>query len=412
VTRGAFGWLALLVGCNVSPLSTSGGASLPARGDCPRGLAVLSSDFVSSEVALLSPDGDVASSAFLSSASSAASGLAAAFSGDIVVASAPSRPGELAIVDRFGTNVLTFVDTRTAAVRAQLPVGTGFEANAQAYLELDEQHALVPRLGQNARPGREPFDAGSDVLLVDPSVPQVVGSVPMPRKEGYFPGPVGATRVGAEVVVTLQHGRPDYGAMAEGELVVLGVDDARVRYRLPLEGLKNCGQSQLSPNRARLAVACEGPIDRRGAAVEPETSGLVLLDATASPLVERRRFSAVELFGGPIQHSVEFVSDTLVLLKTQTAQGAEQDNRLFSLDLERGETSLLASAARDANGRGVGIAFGAMTCELGCGDPCFVADKSRGELLRFRLRDGSLEPDGEVVIHGAGLPPLSVTPFW
>ena len=170
--------LLLLAGCNVTPISTSGGADLPSRGDCPRGLAVVSSDYVSSEIALLFPSTEVASPAFLSSSSTEASGLAAAFSGDIVVEPAPSRPGELAIVDRFGTNVITFVDTRTANVRAQLPVGTGFEANAQMYLELDEHHAFVPRVGENAAPGREPFDAGSDVLLVDPSVPCVVGSLP------------------------------------------------------------------------------------------------------------------------------------------------------------------------------------------------------------------------------------------
>jgi hypothetical protein len=412
MTRSSLVLVAMLVGCNVTPLPTSGGVSLPARGDCPSGLAVVSSDYLSSEVALLFPGGEVASSAFVSSASTQASGLAAAFSGDIVVDPAPSRPGELTVVDRFGTNVLTFVDSRTAEVRAQLPVGTGFEANAQMYLELDERTAIVPRLGENAQPGREPFDAGSDLLLIDPSLPAVVGSLPMPRKDGYFPGPVGATQVGADVVVTLQHARPDYSGMAEGELVVVAAGDASVRSRLALDGLKNCGTSRLSPSRALLAVACEGYIDRRGAAVEPETSGLLLLDATASPLAERRRFSAVELFGGPIQATVEFVTERLVLLKTQTAQGAEQDNRLFSLDLESGQTSLLASAARDANGRGFGIAFGGMSCQAGCGDPCLVADLSRGQLLRFRLRDGELAPDGAVVIHGAGLPPLGVTPFW
>ena len=409
--RWLWAWAALLGGCNVTPQSVSGGANLPERGDCPRGLAVVSSDYVSSEVALLHPSGKVASSAFLSSASTAASGLAAAFSGDIVVDAAPSRPGELAIVDRFGTNVITFVDSRTAVVRAQLPVGTGFEANAQSYFEVDERSAFVPRLGQNAAAGREPFDAGSDLLVIDPSVPAVVGSVPLPRRDGYLPAPAGVARVGTDLLVTLQHARPDFSGMDEGELVGVSTLDHSLRYRVALRGLKNCGSAELSPNRKLLAVACEGYIDRKGAAVEPETSGLVLLDPEQEPPAELRRFSAVELFAGPIQASVELVTDELVLLKTQTAQGSSQDNRLFSLNLDSGETKLLASAARDASGSGFGIAFGGMSCASGCGDPCFVADMSRGQLLRFSLRAGALEPDEPVLIGGAGLPPTGLTAF-
>jgi hypothetical protein len=412
MTRAFVAVALLLAGCNVQPLPTSGGATLPSRGDCPTGLAVVSSDYLSSEIALLSPSGKVASPAFVSSSSTRASGLAAAFSGDIVAEPAPSRPGELAIVDRFGTNVISFVDTRTAEVRAQLPVGTGFEANAQAYLELDEHTAFVPRVGENAKPGREAFDAGSDLLRLDPSVPAIVGSLPMPRKDGYFPTPVGATLVGSDVVVTLQHAKPGYSGMAESELVVVDVAEASVAYRRPLPGLKNCGTSKLSPNRTLLAIACEGYIDRKGAPVEPETSGLVLLDPAQAPFEELRRFSALELFDGPIQTSVEFVSERVVLLKTQTALGAARDNRLFSLDIESGKTTLLESAARDESGLGFGIAFGGMSCAAGCGDACFVSDASRGKLLRYRLRGDALEADDDVVIGGAGLPPLGITPFW
>ena len=174
----------LLVGCNVTPAQVTGGVDLPARGDCPRGLAVVSSDFQSSEIALLTPTGDVKSPAFMSSASTTASGLAAPFSGDLGVATARSRPGELVIVDRFGTNVLSFVDTQSGAVRAQLPVGTGFEANPQDYLEVSEHEAFVPRLGQNRSPGRERVDAGSDLLISDPRVRVITGSVPMPQRRG------------------------------------------------------------------------------------------------------------------------------------------------------------------------------------------------------------------------------------
>jgi hypothetical protein len=402
----------LLLGCNVTPAQVTGGVDLPARGDCPRGTAVVSSDFQSSEIALLAPNGEVASAAFMSSASTAATGLAAPFSGDLGVATARSRPGELVIIDRLFTNVLTFVDTRTAEVRAQLPVGTGFESNPQDYLELSDHVALVPRLGENRSSGHEPFDAGSDLLVVDPSVPRITGSLPMPRRAGFRPNPVAVTELRDDVLVILRHAKADYSALDESELVAVTIVEPRVRYRLPLTGFKNCGGAELSPSRAVLAVTCSARIDRRGAVTEPETSGLLLLDANADPLRELGRFSAAELGHGPLQSSIEFVSERVVLFKTQTALGGEEDNQLFSLDLDTGKTTLLATAARDASGLGFGIAFGGMSCHAGCGDPCFVADRSRGKLLRFTVQDGAPVPDADVVIDGAGLPPTSVTPFW
>ncbi|HXK18908.1 MAG TPA: hypothetical protein VNG33_13950 [Polyangiaceae bacterium] len=417
---GSWSWLvaarraalcALLGACNVTPATTTGGVDLPSRGDCARGIAVVSSDFQSSEVAILAPSGAVKSAAFLSSATTAASGLAAPFSGDIGVAPSHSRPGELVVVDRFGTNVLTFVDTRTTVVRAQLPVGTGFEANPQDYLEFGEHLAFVPRLGENASPGREPFDSGSDLLLVDPSVPSIVGFVPMPRKAGFLPNPAAVMRLGDDVLVTLVHASADFSNMADSELVAVASADQSVRYRLPLSGLKNCGRAELSPSGALLAIACSAFLDRKGAVADPSASALVLLDPSQDPPQELRRFAAPDLVQGPIQGRVEFVNDEVVLIKTQTALGAAQENRLFSVDLANGATTLLASAAPAQDGRGFGIALGGMYCDARCGDPCLVADASRGKLWRFRVQKDLLAPDDDVVIHGAGLPPTTLTPF-
>ena len=402
----------LLLACNVTSPSTTGGADLPARGDCPRGLAVVSSDFQSSEVALLEPDGSVASAAFMSSASSTASNLAAPLSGDLQAAASRSRESELVLVDRFGTNVLTFVDAKTAAVRAQLPIGTGFDANPQDYLEVSEHQAYVPRLSENKEPGREPFDSGSDLLLIDPAEPSIVGSLPMPRREGFFPNPVAVARIGELVLVTLQHARSDFSGMADSELVAIDIADGSLRYRLTLTGLQNCGRVEASSDQRRLVVACASYVDPRGASADVASSGIVVLDATREPPQELRRFTAPELVGGPLQSSIELVDDDLLLFKTQTALGAQQDNQLLSLRLSTAETELLATAARDASGAGFGIAFLGSSCQAVCGDPCLVADASRGRLLRLRLQGGRLVDDGEVRIDGAGLPPTDITPFW
>src|SRR5207244_10543662 len=117
-----------------------------------------------------------------------------------------------------------------------------------------------------------------------------------------------------------------------------------------------------------------------GAVADPSASALVLLDPSQDPPQELRRLPAQDLVQGPIQASLEFVSEQLVLIKTQTALGAAQDNQLFSVDLESGVATLLVTAAPARGGLGFGIALGGMHCDESCGDPCLIADASRGKL--------------------------------
>jgi len=370
------------------------------------------SDYQSSELALLSPDGQVKSVAFLSSASTATSGLAAPLSGDLVVSGSRTLSGEIVLVDRLLTNVVSFTNPKTAEVRAQLPIGTGFESNPQDYVQVAEHKAYVPRLGENASPGQQAYDSGSDLLVLDPSVPQITGSVAMPVKPGFRPNPAAVTLFGGEALVVLQHARADYSAMADSEIVAVSVADDSISYRLALKGLQNCGRVEPSPSAEFLAVACSAFVDRKGAVPEPAASGLVLLDASVAPPVELRRFAVSELFGGPIQASLEFVSESVLLVKSQTAVRSEQNNQLFSLDLASGETKLLATAAPAGAGLGLGIALGGMTCLPGCSRWCLVADASRGKLLLFEANAGTLNERDSFAIGGAGLPPTSLTPYW
>ncbi len=403
----------LLLACNVLPGGTTGGVDQSASAGCPRGIVAMQSDFQSSELALLSPEGAVESVAFMSSASTETSGVAAPLSGDVVVGSSPTDSGEIVLVDRLGTNVVSFVDPKTARVRAQLPVGTGFESNPQGYVEVSAHKAYVPRLGQNARPGRQAFDAGSDLLLLDPSVPEIIGSLPMPVKSGFLPNPAAVTVFGDSVLVVLQHARPDYSAMAEAEIVAFSGLDESLLYRAPLLGLKNCGRVEPAPSGQFLAIACSAFVDRKGAVDDLSASGIVLLDPTEQPPRELRRFTASELVGVPIQASLEFVTDDLLLFKSQTALGAEQNNQLFSLGLESGVVTLLATANPSDAGLGYGVALGGMCCLPGCTATCLVTDASRGTLLRFVLNAaGSLQGPESFAIGGAGLPPISLIPYF
>src|SRR5690606_35822633 len=83
--------------------------------------------------------GETQSASIISTASSETDGLAFALSGDVALPSAPADSGHLVLLDRFGTNVVSWIDPATAEVVSQLPVGTGFESNPQDYVEFGER---------------------------------------------------------------------------------------------------------------------------------------------------------------------------------------------------------------------------------------------------------------------------------
>src|SRR5690606_24167107 len=172
-------WLGLSLlglGCSVEPVvENSGGVLVERSGACPAGAVTLLSDFLSTQVALSSLEGDTLSPSFLSSASTQASGTSHALSGDVVLPRRMPRSFRVVLIDRYGTNVITWADPRSGRVTAQLPVGTGFDSNPQDYLEIDDHLAYVSRFGQNTAPGREAYDEGGDLLIVDTEGPRIIG---------------------------------------------------------------------------------------------------------------------------------------------------------------------------------------------------------------------------------------------
>ncbi|HEV8244312.1 MAG TPA: hypothetical protein VGP93_00955, partial [Polyangiaceae bacterium] len=159
-----------LCGCNVESTDKStGGVDVVGDERCPAGVIAVLGDYMSTQVALLDNDGQALSDSFLSSGSTEASGLAAPLSGDVVPPSSRPDSGEVVLIDRFGTDVITWADPASAEVRTQLPVGTGFSSNPHDYLELSSSKAYVTRYEDNAAPGQQAFDDGGDVLIVDPS---------------------------------------------------------------------------------------------------------------------------------------------------------------------------------------------------------------------------------------------------
>jgi hypothetical protein len=398
--------LALFVSsCNVEPVgSPTGGVSVLREPGCPAAALVVMTDYISTQVAISALDGETLSASFVSSASGGTSALASPLSGDVALPSTMPPSGRVVLVDRFGTNVITWLDPETARVLAQLPVGTGFQSNPQDYLELDARRALVSRWDENPAPGKEPFDAGGDLLVIDTRRPAIENAIALPRDGGVPPRPGALTRVGESVVVTLERVARDFRSAGDAMLVGVDPTSERVAWSLALPGLENCGGLTLAPGGRRGALACTGFIDRDGTAEDVEKSAVVVFDVTRTPPSELVRFSATELAGEPLQRELEFFSEHGVLVKTQTTFGGARNNRLLSLDLASGNLTTLAEASSRATGQGV--AYGGLLCTPGCANVCLFADADRGVLGRFAITNGALEPLASVRVEDTvGLPP-------
>lgn len=394
-----------LLGCNVEALSgDTGGVPRGDGGVCPDGAVVVLSDYRSSQVALTTVEGITLSESFVSTASVHTDGLAFALSGDTIVPGLRPPSDRVVLLDRLGTNVVTWLDPTTAEVLAQLPVGTGFDANPQDYVEVDADRAYVSRLGHNLLAGTEPFDAGSDLLIIDTRRPAIVGSIPLPSGPDLPARPTGFARLGpTEIAVTLTRLRIGF---QEGEdSMLVGVDTERdaPSFELVLDGAKNCGAAQLSPSGDRLAIACSGLVTVDGESQGLDSSGVLVFDALVRPPRLLQRFEA-ETFGGePVQYESAFASEGFLLLKTQTPVGGSTRNRLLSLELASGRVETLVESGR----RGDGLTLGTVACDPGCSNYCLVPDAAAGGLQRVRIRDdGSLEYlDLLTVEDRVGLPP-------
>jgi len=401
---------AVLGACNVAPSAHDGcHADLHAEDGCPAAALVVTSDFVSTQVALTRLDGKTLCGSYVSTARAETTSVDFALSGDIVLPSSRPPSGRAVLIDRYGTNVVSLLEPSSGKILGQLAIGTGFESNPQDYLEIDERLALVSRWGQNPAPGHEAFDAGSDVLVIDTRALRIEGRIALPVQDELPPRPAGLVRVGDEAVVTLQRASTDIRRMGDGMLVGIELATRRVTWTLTLSGLENCGPLALAPDGAVGAVACTGFIDRTGAGSHSEASAIVVLDLTTTPPAELRRLPAASIAGGLLQNNLEFYASRRVLAKTQTALDGAANNRVLAVNLEAEDANAaesLLEARPSEDGAGQGVVFGGMLCSPGCGDVCLVADADRRVLERWTIDGETLVPSGALALTGTvGLPP-------
>ena len=392
---------------------TSGVSAEP--GPCGRGLVVVESDYQSSNVSLLGFDGRVLSPS-LASSSIESSGFGVALSGDATPPTSPDHGPHITLIDRYPAGVLRFVELATARVSAELSVATGFESNPHDYLALSEQHAYVARYRANPNPGREPFDQGADILVVDPSVPSIVGRIDLAaaldgESARFSAHPGRLLRVGERVFALLAAYADDtFTASVSSRLVELDPSTDTLLTTLVLEGLHGCDSFALSPDELELAVACTGD-DWNGRPARLDGSGLALIDITSRPRLSKV-VAAADVGSNALGFSLDYSAKnalffgTLGYVQESGVVGAQDE--LLRLDTATGRvTTVLRSESEP-------FTLGSVRCAPRCG-ACFAADAKRagGSVLRFPIDDAGVlaAPSVIRVETQIGLPPRYLGAF-
>lgn len=397
--------LALAVAsCNVPDSSPStGGVDVP-NGPCGRGVVVIESDYSSTNVALVGFNGATYSGSFLSSGS-LSPGISMALSGDVV---APlERPSSsIVLLDRYPNAVLTWADPVTAGVTAQLSVAAGFASNPHDYLDVGDGKAYVSRYGSNPSPGKQPWDQGGDLLVLQSNPPSIRGRIDLrqPDDGDLLPRPDRMIRLGSSVAVLLQRFDATFSRAGDGRVVGIDPSADRIAWRIDLTGFASCGAVARSPSGATWIVVCSGTF--QDGAAQLQRSGIAVFDATSEPPLEIRRYDAATRLGAPLAPAIGYASETLVVGVAYGNLDAPTGDRLFSLDLASGEVTTLLETSEP-------FVLGEVRCARECGEPCLVADaQSRGLRVWRATESGVMQQEAMVGLSdGVGLPPRSLGGF-
>jgi hypothetical protein len=332
-----WGFLSLLCvvacGSNATPPSSS---LIPYAAECS--MAVVNTDYMSTSVSLLRPDGSICADNIIHSGSERP-GLTVALSGDVMLPTTPHPDGLLVLIDRYPNGAITFVDPFTAAVRSQVSVTTGFASNPHDVLILGEDKMYVTRSETNPTPTDTPtdWDEGGDVLIVHPQTGSLLGRIDLSayteEQDGQpmDPRPDRLVSTTGRVWTNLRHLSRDFQWAGSGRVVGIDPITDTVETVVELAGLENC--TGLVAGIDGLWGVCTG-VFAAGASAQMNASGLFHVDVAAEsePSVDWT-FSAVDLGNRPLGFNLAAVDDhTVVVVTLGSMEGEGTPDRLVAVD--------------------------------------------------------------------------------
>lgn len=391
---------------------TDGDAGTEPPVPAARGFVVVHSDYVSTQISVIDLDGEVLSASLISS-SSESSGLSTALSGDVVLPTPGATGQEITLLDRSFTHggVLTWVGLETAEVSRQLEVGDGFVANPYDYVEIASDKAFVVRNGTNAAPTGD-LDRGGDLLIIDPSVPEITGSIDLVElleddAETLSPNPSTAMVAGGRLYVSLSVIASDFSAYGRSRLVTIDPENDEVLGVTEVDALRNCGGFSVSPDGKLLALSCSGDYttDQLG------TSGVALFDLEGDVPELVEELFAEDSFGATAG-SLAFSGPRSLLVSTPGSFDADfnpvSGDVLFRLDLDTNQAE--ATSIRTEGPYNLG----GLRCDVAA-RRCAITDAETeaGSVHVLRLdAAGSITRVSRIEIPGSvGLPPRGLGGF-
>jgi hypothetical protein len=298
-------------------------------------------------VSLLDSTGNVVKGDCFSSAT-VAPGVTSALSGDVVLASWAQINNELAVIDR--TNgVITWVDPTTCAPLRQLDVSTGFPSNPHDVVSVASNKSYVLRYELNKAPGKKPFDAGDDLLIIDPTKPQITGRIDL----SSFAVQVNGTKIQAradrarlidgKLYVALSNLSADFKTAGHGRVLVIDPQTDKVTDMIDIPTLNNCSNLSYLDDKHVLNVACNGEFDS-AAPLSQQTgqSGVVTIDVSKSPAVITHTQPA-SAFDAPIATYSGIARDGALGFAVLAGDFATTTDRLLTLDTAAGTPTALKS---------------------------------------------------------------------
>jgi hypothetical protein len=367
------------------PFNTADGGM---QAGAPNGIVVVNSDYQSSSVSFLDRAGNLLKDGCFNSGSGT-QGLSMTLTGDVSLPTQLPLGGAVVVIDR-QNSALTWLDSSSCAPLRQLAVGTGFASNPHDFVWLSASKAYVTRLGDNAAatPTPDDFDDGSDLLIIDPSQPKILGRIDLkpfaPAGTGILPMADRVLLAGGLVYVSLNAISGDWSNYGQGRIVIVDPATDQVVGSLDTPGVKNCGAMSYMATEKKLLVACGG--DANAGAKQADTSAIVVIDLAVTPATVVAQISASAAGGLPYSNwTVAALNSTTVLGVTEGDFSNTPPDRLWSLSLSGGPSTKVFDSAE-------GFTLGAILVDADRGH-FIVSDgtsKSSSFLRMFDFSSGTI----------------------
>lgn len=401
-TLGLLGATMAVAACGSEPPPSTGGTDVE-PGPFGRGLAVIETDYSSTNVALFGFDGASLSPSFTSSKDSL-------LSWDIATSSMPMTGEDVVLLDR-GRHLVTWVGVKTGEVRTQLHADAdGLAQNPWDYLEIAPDKAYVLRYDPVT--GKGPH---GDVVVVNPRAATVTSGVgkrvdlaaSLPIADGDRVHPARGAIVGDRAYITTVNATKEY-VYSDSMVVALDTATDEVVGSLVLPGLHDCNGIAVSPDGGEIALVCAGDLDAYGT-TSLGAAGVVRI--SVPDLTEKKRYPASDLGAGVPGFSLSYATSTLLLatLVGNVLDGV--DDAAVAIDLDSGDSHEIHRAGP--------VQLGAVLCPSRLDAPddrapeaCFLTDADAFSVVRFPIQKGALGMPTEISANeGRGRPPRYLGQF-